>query len=124
MGQIRHEKPRSRVYRGSAHQLVSLTAPMSHVCYEGSCASCSGRVFPTIRGLQQHQLKSHKDTPEQETSLGKSRSLKRKRDEEEEEQRRRDVEARLVLEAMVDEPELRPVRPIYCTYKIHAELMT
>ncbi|KAF9786095.1 hypothetical protein BJ322DRAFT_1020212 [Thelephora terrestris] len=87
---------------------------MSHVCYEGSCASGPQRLFSSSRGLHQHQKKIHKDIPEQETSLGASRSLKRKRDEEEEELRRcQDVEARRLaleaLEAMNHEPELPPV---------------
>ncbi|KAF9786306.1 hypothetical protein BJ322DRAFT_1108159 [Thelephora terrestris] len=81
---------------------------MSHICYEGHCASAP-RVFSGIRGFRQHLERSHQDTPEDQTSLGNSRDLKHKRDEEEEEQRKRNREAQLALEAMNCEPEALPV---------------
>ena len=88
---------------------------MSHVCYEGACASGRRRkAFSTIRGLRTHYEKAHQDTPEEETSLGSSRSLKRKRDAEDEEDRRRqDLEAQMAIEAANREPELRPVSLVY-----------
>ena len=90
---------------------------MSHVCYEGACASNQKRkAFSTIRGLRTHYEKAHPDTPEEETSLGSSRSLKRKRNAEDEEDRRRrqDLEAQMACEAIMNrEPELRPVSLIY-----------
>ena len=90
---------------------------MSHVCYEGACASNQKhKAFLTIRGLRTHYEKAHPDTPEEETSLGSSRSLKRKRDAEDEEDRRRrqDLEAQMACEAIMNrEPELRPVSLIY-----------
>ena len=98
----------------------------SHVCYEGNCASGPRRVFSSIRGLRQHLEKSHQNTPEDETSLGSSRSLKRKRDEEElEEQQRRDLEARLAWEAASREPEPQPVRLLERAHcKICVDLIT
>ena len=88
---------------------------MSHVCYEGACASGRRRkAFSTIRGLHTHYEKAHQDTPEEETSLGSSRSLKRKRDAEDEEDRRRqDLEAQMAIEAANREPELQPVSLVY-----------
>lgn len=85
---------------------------MSHVCYEGACASGrKRRTFSSIRGLRTHYEKAHKDTPEEETSLGTSRTLKRKRDaEDEEDQQRRDLEVQVAFEAANREPEPRPVR--------------
>lgn len=87
---------------------------MAHVCYEGDCANGPTQsAFPTIRGFRQHLLKCHQNTPEDQTSLGNSRTLKRKRDEEVEEDRRRQIhEAQLALEAANIEPETRPVRLI------------
>ena len=59
---------------------------MSHVCYEGTCVSSQKRkAFSTIHGLRTHYEKAHPDTPEEETSLGSSRLLKRKHDAEDEE---------------------------------------
>jgi len=80
---------------------------MSHICYEGRCASNpKQQIFSSIRALRQHQYKSHEDTPEEETSLGNARMLKRKRDAEEEEERKRQrLEAQLALEMASREPE-------------------
>jgi hypothetical protein len=88
---------------------------MSHVCYEGTCATSKKRqVFSSARGLHQHWLRTHEDTPDEETTLAIARSLKRKRDaDEEEDRRRRDLEVRLAFEAAHREPELPPVRVMY-----------
>jgi hypothetical protein len=93
-----------------------LVDSMSHVCYEGSCASgTKQRNFSSIRGLRQHQYRCHQDTPEEDMSLGNSRSLKRKRDtEDKEEQQKRNLEAQVALEAASREPELQPVRSTDC----------
>lgn len=87
---------------------------MSHVCYEGDCASDPKRhTFSSIRGLRTHESRCHQDAPEEETSLGNARALKRKRDAEDEEVRkRRLLEAQLALEAANREPEPQPVRSI------------
>ena len=51
------------------------------------------------------------DTPEEETSLGNARTLKRRRDaEDEEEHKRQRLEAQLALEAASREPEPEPVK--------------
>ena len=86
---------------------------MSHICYEGGCASGPKRhMFSSIRGLRQHQYKCHQDTPEEEMSLGNARTLKRKRDaEDEEERKRQQLEAQLAFEAANREPEPQPVWP-------------
>ena len=116
-GRIRCE-PCDRVFTAPENLNVALRGPViSHVCYEGACASNQKRkAFSTIRGLRTHYEKAHPDTPEEETSLGSSRSLKRKRDAEDKEDRRRrqDLEAQMACEAIMNrEPELRPVSLIY-----------
>ena len=85
---------------------------MSHVCYEGGCATNPKRhPFASTRALRQHQYKCHDDIPEEETSLGNARTSKRKRDaEDEEERKRRCLEAQLALEIASHEPEPQPVR--------------
>ena len=84
---------------------------MSHICYEGGCASNpKQRTFASNRALRQHQFKCHEDTPEEETSLGNARTSKRKRDAEDEEERKRQrLEAQLALEMASREPEPQPV---------------
>ena len=83
---------------------------MPHECYEGACAS-KLKKYNTLRGLRTHQHRYHPDTLEEETLLGKARSLKRKRDaEDEEERQRRDLEAQLAFEAANRTPEPLPVR--------------
>jgi len=85
---------------------------MSHICYEGVCASgpkqCS---FSSVRALRTHQHRCHQDAPEEETSLGNARALKRKRDAEDEEARKRErLEVQMALEAANRESEPQPVR--------------
>lgn len=91
--------------------LAKVFGTMSHTCYEGACASNPKQHrFPTIRGLRTHQNRSHRGDPEEETSLGNARALKRKRDAEMEEVRKRQcLEAQLALEAANREPEPRLV---------------
>lgn len=90
---------------------TKLSGTMSHVCIEGDCAAGSKqRTFSSVRGLRTHQNLCHSDAPEEETSLGNARALKRKRDaEEEEERKRRHLEAQLAFEAASREPEPQPV---------------
>lgn len=89
---------------------------MSHLCYEGNCVTGSKpREFSSIRGFRQHQYKCHQDTPEEETSLGNSRLLKRKRDAwDEEERQNQNIQAQLALEAANRQPEPRPVKSMNC----------
>lgn len=84
---------------------------MSHICYEGGCASNPKRhTFSSTHALCQPQNKCHEDTPEEETSLGNARLLKRKRDAEDEEQRKRQqLDAQLALEMANRELEPPPV---------------
>ena len=116
-GQIRREC--DRVFTAPPENLNTAALQdltMSHVCYEGACAS-RRKCFTTIRGLRTHYEKAHQNTPDEETSLGSSRSLKRKRDAEDEEDRqqrqRQDLEVQMAIEAANREPELRPVSLIY-----------
>ena len=92
---------------------------MSHICCEGDCASDPKQhAFSSIRGLRQHQYRCHQETPEEGTSLGEARSLKRKRDAEDEEERyRQHLEAQLALEAASCVPEPQPVRLTDCSHK-------
>ena len=84
---------------------------MSHVCHEGGCKS-AGTQFQTIRGLRQHINKRHRDTAEEESSLGKVRISKRKRDEEDEEEHERHrLRLQLELEAENRGPEPEPQQP-------------
>lgn len=78
-----------------------------HVCYEGACASGpKRREFSSSRALRQHENRCHQDTPEEETSLGSARSLKRKRDaEDKEEQERQRLKAQLTFEAATRVPD-------------------
>ena len=88
---------------------------MSHVCYEGSCAS-GPKSFSTARGLRIHQYRSHSGDAEDETTLGNARALKRQRDAEDEVRKRQrlELEAQLALEAANCELEPQPVR--FITY--------
>jgi hypothetical protein len=84
---------------------------MPHVCCEGDCASNpKQRTFLSARGLRTHQYRCHQEDPEEETSLGNARTLKRKRDADDEEARMvRRLEVQLAFEAANCEPEPRPV---------------
>lgn len=84
---------------------------MPHTCREGDCASDPKKnTFSSARGLRTHQYRSHRDDPEEETSLGNARTLKRKRDAEDNEARKvQRLEAQLALEAASREPEPQPV---------------
>ena len=85
---------------------------MSHICYEGDCASSQQQpAFPTTRGLRTHQNRCHSKIAEDETSLGNSRALKHKHDAEDNARKRQrlELEALLALEAANRELEPRPV---------------
>lgn len=84
---------------------------MSHVCYEGGCASNQKRhTFSSVRALRTHQYRCHQDALEDEMSLGNARALKRKHDAEDEETHKRQrLEAQMALEAANCEPEPQPV---------------
>jgi len=85
---------------------------MPHICHEGECAS-AGSPFPSIRGLRQHINKRHRNTVEQELSLGKARISKRKRDEEDEGEREQQrLRLQLALEAESRGPEPEPQQPV------------
>lgn len=72
---------------------------MLHICHEGKC-STSGSKFSSPCGLRQHQIRRHRNTVEEESSLGKARASKCKRDaEDEEERKQQQLQAQLALEA-------------------------